>query len=420
MLRTAPAPVLESSYRLKYISNAEYEFQYTRLLLTALGIWPKIFTNATRVEKIFAFLIFGIFILTLTLSVIPFVLFTSIKVKTMNDRLVFLGPLGFHLTNSVKYIFMMRHADAMKKCLSHMKNDWMRAITAEEQRVMLKSANLGRSLTRLCALFMYSGGVFFQAMAVFKPKEIDEFNVTIRQHVLPRYDYFVDAQISPVFEITYATHVLCIIFLYTIEITACNLAAVFVGHICGQVQVMKVKLNKLQQFEKFGSPKRLDNPIASIIHCHVNLLKSVGNIRTVLREICLVEVMYSSVVMCWLEFFCLKEWSNGQGLSVATYFTLFVSLTFNIFILCYIGERLKNECQSVADLTYMTDWCQIPRKKLSSFILIIAMARYPRNITAGGLVDLTLQSFGDVTFLQVLKTSLAYLQMLRTVTTTAR
>ncbi|XP_011308544.1 odorant receptor 13a-like isoform X2 [Fopius arisanus] len=90
---------------------------------------------------------------------------------------------------------------------------------------------------------------------------------------------------------------------------------------------------------------------------------------------------------------------------------LFISLTFNIFILCYIGEILKNQCESVAQLVYGIDWYRVPQRKLQSFILIIAMARYPRNITAGGMMELTLRSFGDV-----LKTSLAYFQMLRTVT----
>nr|XP_011308630.1 PREDICTED: odorant receptor 13a-like [Fopius arisanus] len=333
--------------------------------------------------------------------------------KTMSDRFANLGPLGFHLTNPLKYIFMVHHSDVMKECISLMRSDWVEAVLKEEQAVMLRSANLGRSLTKVCALFMYSGGIFFQAMTIFKPTEIDEFNITIRQHVLPRYDYFVDSQISPVFEIVYGIHVFCGLFLYTIEIATCNLAGVFVGHVCGQVQVMRLKLATLENLTNLGNDREIDDSIASVIHCHMTSewCRFAGNIRKALREICLVEVIYSTVAMCWLEFFCLNEWSNSEILSLVTYIMTFISLTFNIFILCYIGEILKNQCESVAQLTYAIDWYKVSQRKLLSFILIIAMAKYPRNITAGGMLDLTLRSFGDV-----LKTSLAYFQMLRTIT----
>ncbi|XP_011308629.1 odorant receptor 13a-like [Fopius arisanus] len=357
-----------------------------------------------------AFFPIGIFILTFIASVIPCVMFASIKMKTMSDRLVFLGPLGFHVTNSLKYILIIYHSDVMKKCVTQVTADWMEAQTNEEQNVMWKSANLGRSLTRMCAFFMFSGAIFFQAMTMLKPKEIDKFNVTIRQHVLPRYDYFVDSQMSPVFEITYGTHTILLVFLYTIEIAICNLAAVFVSHICGQVRVMKLKLKRLEESACERS-NDLDDAIWSVIHCHVKILKLIENTRNGLWEICLIEVTYSAIVMCWLEFYCLREWSNSDSLALVTYASLFISLTFNIFTLCLIGEVAKNECSSVAELTYNIAWYHIPPKQLTSFILIIAMARYSRNLSAGGMVEMTLQSFATV-----LKTSFMYFQMLRTVT----
>nr|XP_011308627.1 PREDICTED: uncharacterized protein LOC105269797 [Fopius arisanus] len=261
---------------------------------------------------------------------------------------------------------------------------------------MWKSADLGRSLTRFCALFMYSGAIFFQAKTILAPEGVDHLNITMRQHVLPRYDYIVDSQITPVFEIAYGTHTLLMVFLYTIEIAMCNLAAVFVGHICGQVQVMKLKLNHLENIANAENPNVIDDAISSLVLCHVKTITLFENIHNALCEICLIEVIYSIVVMCWLEFYCLREWRNNNILSFIAYITLFVALSFNILILCYIGEVAKNECESVARLAYDIAWYRLPAKKLSSFILIMAVARYPRSITAGGMMQMTLRNFTTV------------------------
>ncbi|XP_063995663.1 uncharacterized protein LOC135173019 [Diachasmimorpha longicaudata] len=421
--------------------NGEYELQYTRWLLIALGIWSRTSDNAAQTEKACSRLTSCVFVFAAAITVIPCLMFSLITVKTMEERLVFIGPLGFHVINILKWLFIMCRADSMKKCINHMRTDWLEAVTREEQNVMLKSADLGRRLTRMCAIFMYSGAIFFQAKTIFAPEGI-AVNETSRRHVLPRYNYILNWQLSPAFEIAYSTHTTLMVFLYTIEIVTCNLTAVFASHICGQVQVMKLKLKRLEDFSICGRSESVVHCIAAVIHCHVRILTQVNcrmefvvwfeNIRNALREICLVEVVYSTVVMCWLEFYCLREWSNSETLSLVAYITLFISLTFNIFILCYIGEILKNECESVAETTYMIDWCQISPNKLSSLILIITMARYRLGITAGGMMEMTLQSFGSASIsfmpiegqldfhnlnsLQVLKTSFLYFQMLRTVT----
>lgn len=80
----------------------------------------------------------------------------------------------------------------------------------------------------------------------------------------------------------------------------------------------------------------------------------------------------------------------------------------------------------------MIDWYRLPWKDVRGLVLILAMSNSPNNLTAGYLIELSLTSFGDVSiellrcilyllsakyfFLQVIKSSLAYLNMLRTLT----
>jgi len=83
----------------------------------------------------------------------------------------------------------------------------------------------------------------------------------------------------------------------------------------------------------------------------------------------------------------------------------------------------------------MIDWCRLPGKKGLALVLMIAMFNSSIKLTAANLFNLSLSTFGDVSnailsrFLnllailiccfshqQVARTSVAYLNMLRTLT----
>ncbi|XP_044576214.1 odorant receptor 4-like isoform X2 [Cotesia glomerata] len=130
-----------------------------------------------------------------------------------------------------------------------------------------------------------------------------------------------------------------------------------------------------------------------------------------LREVCLVEVGASTMIICLLEYYCMTEWSNSETINILTYLMLLTALTFNIFIFCYIGEILNQQCSSIGESTYMINWYKIPRNKGKYLMLTIASSKNQRQLTAGGMLDLSLRSFGNI-----IKTSVAYLNMLRTVT----
>ncbi|THK33036.1 odorant receptor 82a-like [Diachasma alloeum] len=392
-------------------ANINYELQYTRWLLTVLGIWQLISNNVTRLTKVSSLFLIVLSIFAISFVLIPLVMFALTRVKTLRGRFTFIGPVGFRISNLLKLLTMAYRADVIKECIDQIKSDWLEVIIENEREAMLKSVELGRSLTVICAVFMFSSGTFFHVgMPLLKPRKVNALNVTIRPHLYPGYDVFVDSQASPAYEIIFAAHCFCAAGGYTIVTAACNLAAVFVSHVSGQVEVIRLKLETLH-----GSGDReeadVSEQIASIVRCHVKILRFSGNIKTVLREICLVEILLSTVVICWLEFYCLTEWHNSETISIVTYFLLLISLTFNIFIYCYIGQILKDQCESVGLMTYLIDWHRIPRKNILSLAFTISMTHYPRTITAGGLMQLTIQSFGDV-----MKTSLAYLNMLRAVT----
>ncbi|XP_076475265.1 uncharacterized protein LOC117157721 [Bombus vancouverensis nearcticus] len=121
-------------------------------------------------------------------------------------------------------------------------------------------------------------------------------------------------------------------------------------------------------------------------------------IETVLQEVCFFEFVGSTFVICLLEYYCITDWQQNDNIGLATYSMLLVSLTFNMFLLCYIGNLLIDKSTSVGISCYMIDWYRLPIKTVQDLILIIAMSNSPAKISAARIFILSLPTFGNVGF----------------------
>lgn len=83
-------------------------------------------------------------------------------------------------------------------------------------------------------------------------------------------------------------------------------------------------------------------------------------------------------------------------LQIFVYFLAFVSITFNIYIFCHIGEQLVDRCQKIGTMCYMIEWYRLPRDKARNLIFPIIMSNYPVELTAGKMLTMTMSSFSNV------------------------
>nr|UEN71221.1 olfactory receptor 38 [Gregopimpla kuwanae] len=388
-----------------------YTIQYTRWFLEFLGIWPMVKKNPSRSEKYFSKILIFLGYGLMAFIMIPCMLHMIFRERDSTIRIKLLGPIGLRLTNIIKYSSIILHRKSIKLCIEHVENDWMMAESENDREIMMRNVNIGRSITVLCFVFMFSGGLSYHTiMPLWRGNKINSLNQTIRPLVYPGYDIFVDPQSSPTYEIIFYTTCVSACVTYTVITAACNLAAVFVTHACGQIQIMMSRLDNL--FDSVNDKSDLlKDRVNFVIRCHVRVLRFTKIIERVLREICLVEVVASTLIICLLEYYCMTEWNNSDTVAIITYVLLLVSLSFNIFIFCHIGELLKDQSYEIGRATYMIDWYRLPGKIGLALVMIIAMANYPRKLTAGRMMELSVTSFGTI-----IKTSVTYLSMLRAVT----
>lgn len=137
---------------------------------------------------------------------------------------------------------------------------------------MLKYAATGRNLTIIGASLMYTPGIIYHAIPLCsEPIVVD--NQTLRPHVYPTYSEFRQSQISPFYEMVYAAHCMCGYTIYSITVGTCGLAALFVTHACGQIQVIISRLESLIEGNKFEQTPNIHQRIVAIVKSHVRIVR---------------------------------------------------------------------------------------------------------------------------------------------------
>ncbi|KAI4479596.1 hypothetical protein M0804_010993 [Polistes exclamans] len=399
-----------------------------RWILKSIGAWPKSFNISYKQIYLHRFsnaICYGLIIFLM----IPCGLHLSLEVKDTYDKLRLTGPLSFCLMAIIKYCALTLKENDIRRCFEYIELDWKKVRHIEDIKVMKDNANIGRRIVIVCAIFMYSSAAFYYIAVPFARGLVieDDTNLTYRPLVYPVARIIVDTRRTPVNQIFFGIQCVSGFLAHSITAGACGLAATFAMHACGQLQVITICLNNLIDGRQ-DSFDTIEQRLADIIQRHVRALNFISLTEEVLNEISLVEVVGCTLNICLLGYYCITGWQYNETMGRVTYIILFISVTFNIFIFCYIGELLAEQividlyhrivkrnpvtqCQKVGESSYMIDWYRLPWKNIRSLVLIIAMSSSSKNLTAGYLIELSLTSFGDV-----IKSSLAYLNMLRTLT----
>ncbi|KAK2583207.1 hypothetical protein KPH14_009227 [Odynerus spinipes] len=394
------------------IDNFEEGIRYAtfgRWILKSLGIWPE--TEESEMRKCFSNLLIVIGNLILSFAIIPCFLYVILEERDLNIKLKLFGLVSFASSATLKYCFLFLHQSEIAECIKYLKHDWHQVKHRAHRELMLRYAKIARKLTILCAIFMYTGGIVFHTILPFSaPRIVDQNNRTLKPVVYPSYSVLYNVQMSPTYEFVYLLHCMCGYVIYSVTVGACNLAAVFTMHVCGQIEIIASFMDDLVEGKKFDAGRPCASQrLTAIIKHHLRVLRLATIIRSLLQEVCLIEFLGSVSIICLLEYYCITDWEESNGISLSTYATLLISLSFNIFILCYLGECLMNKTSQVGAKVFTINWYCLPPEAARALVLIIAVSHKPVKITAGRLIDLSLFTFGNI-----LKTTLVYLNFLRT------
>ncbi|XP_033301937.1 odorant receptor 13a-like [Bombus bifarius] len=390
-----------------YEEDIIYVTKHNKWVLNSIGIWPAMVGG---IGKFLPRIAIGLSNLILFFTLVQCVLHIVLEQKDPLLRLKILGLTCFSFISLMKYWALTIRKPKIEYCIEQLYADWKQIEYQRDRKLMLKYGKIGRRLTVYSAVFMYSGGIIYHTVMQYAiGSYVDEFNSTIKLLVYPTYSGLYDVQKSPVYELVYVLQCICGYVFDTVTVGACGLAALFATHTCGQIDVIMSRLNDLidGKFSKENSNTSVR--LMEIVEHHIRTLKFSAMVETVLQEVCFLEFIGTTFVMCLLEYYCITDWQQNNKIGLTTYSLLLISLTFNMFLLCYIGDLLIEKSTNVGISCCMIDWYRLPAKSMQDLVLIIAMSNNPAKISAGRIVNLSLSTFASV-----LKTSFAYLNFLRT------
>ncbi|XP_071641267.1 odorant receptor 4-like isoform X1 [Temnothorax longispinosus] len=395
-------------------SNYELDIRYTvqvhRLILGLIGIWPNL-EKPPKLTRFLRGLVRTACCFLLSFNLIPWTLYMFLIVDTFKSRLRMTGALCFYSMVPAMYCTLMLREERIKECMRHMQEDWRNVQDTNDRRIMLDKAKAGRFILICTTLFLFISGFTYRLIQPIARGKIVIGNVTIRPLVQGNYFIFFDPQLSPAYEIVFSMHLVTGIVIYVVKTSVCGITALFTMHACGQLKMLAVWLENLANEDQWSKDRVVALRLAAIVVHHVRIRKFLHQIQNVVGEMCFIEIIGSTLVLCLLGYYVITGWERNDALSFMTYAIMLISFTFNIFILCYIGEVLSSQGSKVNTTCCTIDWYCLPSKEARCLVLVIAMARYPTKLTAGKVIDLSFSSFGAV-----IRTAMAYLNLLRTVT----
>ncbi|RLZ02162.1 Odorant receptor 2 [Cephus cinctus] len=392
-----------------YKSDIEYALKLNRWLLNPISIWPLSSHVSTLTKIQFKFIRTCCWVF-LAFLIIPTRLHTIFAKTDRAVKLKMIGPLGFCVMVIVKYFVFVVRAKNIKICVDHVVVDWRNVNTTEDREIMIDSARIARLFTAASALFMYGGGVFYTSvLPLTASKSLSNDNVTIRV-LHPFYFFTYDPQTTPMYELVFLVHTLSDVVMYSTTSGVCSLAVVFAMHVDGQCQVLMRLLNDFVDGNREKS-STLHQRLANVVVRHLRILRLISTMENIFNEIFLVEVVGCTFILCFLGYYCMTDLTESETFGLIAYFLLLISLTFNVFAFCYIGELITSQCMRIGQAAYLTEWYRLGGKNASNLIILIIISNRPVLLTAGSMMILSYNSF-----IQVIKASLAYLNILRQVT----
>ncbi|XP_076642136.1 uncharacterized protein LOC143352957 isoform X2 [Halictus rubicundus] len=204
--------------------------------------------------------------------------------------------------------------------------------------------------------------------------------------------------------------ILCFIFIYTAGISYYTIIPYMNKHrLKGNYTMRKLAHPGYDRFFDIKSSPTFE--LIYFAHLLSGFFRLASDFRESLNELLLTEIFGCTFSMCLAEYCCLMEWNDMNPVAITTYLIYCTSFSFNAMIFCYIGELLTEECSQVGFASYDVSWYNLPSSKASGFILLNLTSLFPPNLVAGKVMKLSMNTFSVI-----VKTTVVYLNLLRTVT----
>ncbi|XP_018401487.1 PREDICTED: uncharacterized protein LOC108778732 [Cyphomyrmex costatus] len=170
-------------------------------------------------------------------------------------------------------------------------------------------------------------------------------------------------------------------------------------HVGGQMDVLQRLLAEFIPKEIGDKQKSVVITANKIILKHQKIIQFSQNIESIYTYITLFIFVTNTITMCCLGFLIVTAIGTADFVEQMTKCVLFFTSTnLEAFIFCYGGEYLNSKSTEIGFATYNCAWYNLNSKHSRILLLVILRSQKQLTLTAGKIMDLTLDSFTNVRF----------------------
>ncbi|XP_032669926.1 odorant receptor 13a-like [Odontomachus brunneus] len=298
------------------------------------------------------------------------------------------------------------HHRLVRELLTTMDIDWRECMKVDQHLHVMKT---NASFSKFCTHFLFyyntiTGSLYFGGDNLVAIVQILRgYNVTSRPFPTKLLLPF-DAEQSPIY-----AWIVLVLYLHSMSVAYLdNFLTAFiislVSHASGQIEIMCQELKaSSKEIQSNGS---LAYTTRMLIQNHNKVISFSKNIDRLFSYIALMLVFGDTIIICFLGLVVMTSHSIHIITLLKIFFAYF-GVTMEVFIYCFVGEHLGHKSKLLGDAGYDSLWYNKSSSHRKNILFIIMRSQKQLNITAGNMVDLSLE-----TFTSIIKASASYMSVL--------
>ncbi|XP_046738656.1 odorant receptor 49a-like [Diprion similis] len=276
--------------------------------------------------------------------------------------------------------------------------------SSKERRILAKYHDKARMIIQLMALVQISSA----AICYLAP--ITNILITMNRNGtselnLPYYSRtFYDLSKIHSYVLTYAAQFPFTVVMSVGLIGPEYLIVFLILHVCGHLSSLVERINNIRT-----NCQVCHQEIEELVRRHIRLIWTAMTLKKACSVLLLTQLIGGMLNICFVSYHVLLNAAEGQTSSFIS-FTVYILCTMSfVFINCYVGESLIQESDRVHQSFSECRWYEMSTKHATWMVICMARAQQPLVMTAGNLY-----TFSFASFMEIIKTSMAYLSVLRT------
>ncbi|XP_018401472.1 PREDICTED: uncharacterized protein LOC108778716 [Cyphomyrmex costatus] len=364
--------------------------------LRFVGIWP----NAS-----YALFFRGIWILTTSIVQISQYWWIVIHSGT-DDMSHLMDGLSVTMEYSVMFLkLIILWLNSRINCrsifydiLAEMAADWRRAAISE-MHTMRNKANMSRYFSNVI-IGLHSAAAFSYGIGVLVSQndnyDIDEVETPPAREFTLKLQLPFESDESPRYEL-----VMCLEFLHQLASSATtgvlnSLIITLILHASGQIEILCDALRDISS--ERNNQRFVISIMKELIDKHQKIIVFSDQIEKIFCYIALIQFLSSSLVICCLGFMIVTSISRQgsdtiDSSSLMKAIVFYMAATVEAFIFCFCGEYLSAKSKMISDAAYETIWYDFEPNECKLILFIILRSQRRLTITAGKIMDLSLEGF---------------------------